>query len=241
MDTKVKFSQMLGGDTQQNFERWTTLQDDLQFPISNYGSSAGDHMFEYRPPRIDSGGIWSLGDDLQIDPGAIGINQNQLTVGWGTTSRNTNVIDFEKLKSIGIDTDINGNPVLKESVQKLKNKVDKDLVDTKLPYNIKKDFNDNLIYEFAVAGYTECLTHKTKDGLKIILDDVKYDDLLGDEFEYLCKGMKGGRHEIPLFIDDDIYDTHNITKKMKYGVLTIFVPKLSKKSKNMETIVAEDD
>jgi HSP20 family molecular chaperone IbpA len=244
MDTKVKFSQMLGRDTQQTLENWTTSQGDAKFSIANHiVSSAGDHMFEYMPHhRVDWGGIWSTGDghdiiinpgdNIQIDPGMITVPQN---VGWGTTAINTS--KYPPITDATLDENL--NELIKKT--EIKNKVDKDLVDTKLPYNIKKDFNDNLIYEFAVAGYTECLTHVTKDGIKIILDDVKYDDLLGDEFEYLCKGMKGGRHEIPLFIDEDIYDINNITKKMKYGVLTIFIPKLSKKSKKMETIIAEDD
>jgi HSP20 family molecular chaperone IbpA len=107
---------------------------------------------------------------------------------------------------------------------RVKNKMDKDLIDSKLPYNLKKDYKGNLIYEIAVAGYENVLIQKIKDGLRVLLDDVERDDLIGEEYEYICQGIKMKKQEMNIFIDQDDFDTKNHTASLENGILSLFVP-----------------
>jgi HSP20 family molecular chaperone IbpA len=105
-----------------------------------------------------------------------------------------------------------------------KNKLDKDLIDSKLPYNLKKDYDGNLIYEIAVAGYTDVLIQKIKDGLRVLLDEEEKDDLVGEEFDFICQGIKMKKQEINIFIDQDDFDTKNHSAELENGILTLMIP-----------------
>jgi HSP20 family molecular chaperone IbpA len=107
------------------------------------------------------------------------------------------------------------------------NKVDKELVDCKFPYNIKKDHRGNLIYDFAVAGYAadRILLQRTKNGINVILSEQEEeDDLIGEDYEFLCKGIKDSKIEESIYIDDDLFDTDNYTADLDNGILSIFIP-----------------
>ena len=152
--------------------------------------------------------------------------------GWGTGIKKNDPIVPGK-----IDIVANGGSIvdqfeeLQRKVKELEgnkpNKVDKDLVSGKLPYNVSADIHKNLTYEFAVAGYTEdrIKVLQVKDGLEIKLlvrDDS--DDLMGEEKEYICKGIKDGNQTEHVFIDRSQYDVENCECELDNGVLKIYVP-----------------
>jgi len=159
------------------------------------------------------------------DPNQVGIGGNG---GWGNVIRK---------KTIDIDGDINVNGIpitdemkkMKEKIseleKKIPNKIDKDLIDTKVPYNIKKDVHGTLIYEICAAGFrSEELILDIK-GNNIYLtgkinDD---DDLIGDEFEFLCKGIKP-ELKVDFFIDLDMYDKTKIECELSRGLLKLYIP-----------------
>jgi len=120
---------------------------------------------------------------------------------------------------------------LKERINQSKdvpNKVDKDLANSKLPYNIKKDCYDNLIYEISCAGYSasQISVIANKEGFILNLrkrnDD---DDLVGDEFVYLCQGLKENDQKAEFFIDWDEYNSSNYVCKLNHGILKIIIKK----------------
>ena len=116
-------------------------------------------------------------------------------------------------------------------LEKVPNKVDKDLINTNIPYNIKKDLFLNLYYSFSVTGYdvNQISLLIKKDGflLKLKKRDDK-DDLIGEEFEFICRGIKGNNQEIPIYIDVDEYDINSSTCELENGLLNIFIPKSKK-------------
>jgi hypothetical protein len=183
----------------------------------------GDYPFEYTPDngniRINPGnGNWSNGQDWTISTKDTSINPTSIEA---------------LLKQMAPDEN-------QEWV--LKNKLDKDLVKGKLPFNLKKDIKNNLYYEFACAGYEKVLLQKVKDGINILLDDnPDEDDLIGDEFEFVCKGIKTGKQDSFIFIDQDLYDLDSYTAKIKSGILTIFVPLKEINKKQFLSINEEKD
>jgi len=147
---------------------------------------------------------------------------------WGNINEEENTHDYEELlEKIKKSNTIKTPP----------NKVDKELVDTKVPYNVKKDLNNNLIYEFACAGYTSDRIEVSvkKDGLLLkLLKEDSVDDLIGEEFEYLCKGIKENDQEISIFIDSDEYVLSNTEIELENGLLFI---KVFKRVSQLSTVI----
>jgi len=176
-----------------------------------FGPYVGDDLTDYNKyVKPDNG--WTRtwpSTDIQIKP-------------W-TTPINTidDVID-DKIKNIAKELE-----ELKKNKEPAPNKVDKDLVNGKLPYNVLVDINKNLQYDFAVAGYSEKQIKiiPTKDGLEIKLSArIEDDDLIGEEKEYMCKGIKDGDQTEYVFIDRSKYDVEHCICELDYGILHIMVP-----------------
>jgi HSP20 family molecular chaperone IbpA len=132
------------------------------------------------------------------------------------------------------------NPIWEEG---LPNKLDKELIDSKLPYNLKKDSKGNLFYEISCAGYDsdQILIQTTKDGFKVILfpkDDSN--DLVGDDYEYLCKGIKTGKIEDIIYVDSDLYNIGDYTAELDLGILTLKVPIKIDKTTKFKTVIRKD-
>jgi HSP20 family molecular chaperone IbpA len=132
---------------------------------------------------------------------------------------------------------------LEEVEKNLPNKVDKDLVNGKLPYNIKIDLDKTLYYEFAVAGYSknQIKILPSKEGLEIKLFESSQNDLidnddeyLGELYEYINKGIKLGNQTEYIFIDHSKYDINNIESQLKNGILYLKIKYLPKKEIKIE-------
>jgi HSP20 family molecular chaperone IbpA len=131
---------------------------------------------------------------------------------------------------------------LEEIEKNLPNKVDKDLVNGKLPYNIKIDLDKTLYYEFAVAGYSknQIKILPSKEGLEIKLfestseDLLEDDEYLGELYEYINKGIKLGNQTEYIFVDHSKYDINNIESQLKNGILYLKIRYLPKKEIKIE-------
>jgi len=151
---------------------------------------------------------------------------------WTTDGKNNSWQNFDMEEYEKILSDLNKNAP---------NKVDKDLINTKLPYNVKVDNYKNLIYEIAVAGFTtkQIRLSLKKDGFLLrLLPKNDDDDLIGDEFKYLCQGLKETEQNIDIFIDWDEYDNKSYNCKLNYGVLSI---KVNKREELLNKINIEDN
>jgi len=145
--------------------------------------------------------------------------------GWSRTHDHT-IVGSPDYDRINIKKKIEE---LEKSIEKVvPNKIDKDLIDTKIPYNVKKDLDANLIYMFAIAGYKENQIELVmkKDGLLLKLKSAPDDnDLIGEGFEYLCHGIKDSEQEVGIYLDVDEYETANSEVELDNGILQIFIPR----------------
>jgi HSP20 family molecular chaperone IbpA len=177
-------------------------------PPSNWGGKVGDTI-----PDLSDYDVKFTG----VPPGGINTN-NPLFNGWSITGTDTNEI----LKNDSIP-----------------NKLDKDLVNTKLPYNLKKNFNEDLFYDFAVAGYSvdRIKLLKINNGIRLMLKELdESDDLVGEEYEFICKGIKNLKLTEDIFIDGELYDLENFTANLENGILSIFVPKKNEKTLHIKKV-----
>jgi len=125
------------------------------------------------------------------------------------------------------------------------NKLDKELVDTKLPYNVKIDTDtDALVYEIAIAGYTadRVKLSQKKDGflLQLLAKDEE-NDFIGERFEYKCRGLKEMNQDIEVYVNTEEYDVPSAVTSLKNGILTIMVSRLSNKLTKISIHDIEDD
>jgi HSP20 family molecular chaperone IbpA len=64
-----------------------------------------------------------------------------------------------------------------------------------------------------------------KDGIKVTLLALQDgSDLIGEEYEYLCRGLKEQHHEFSIYIDWDNYDK-SVDSALENGILSITVQK----------------
>jgi HSP20 family molecular chaperone IbpA len=163
-----------------------------------------------------------------------------------TTGNNINPLVVDENDNDIILSDKDGEIRVKEKIRELEsslnkyvhNKVDKDLVNGKLPYNIKVDLNKTLYYEFAVAGYTSDRIKiiPNKEGIEIKLFEDSPDDFIGDLFEYINKGLKLDNQSEFIYIDGSQYDLDSIKTTLSNGILTLIVKYKPKKELKIEEI-----
>jgi HSP20 family molecular chaperone IbpA len=131
-----------------------------------------------------------------------------------------------------------------EKPHDIPNKVDKDLINGILPYNIRKNLKADLYYDISIAGYSEdrILLQKLVNGIRVILEAKKEDDdLIGEEFEYLCKGIKDCKLEQEIYIDAEDYDLDKYSAYLENGILTIVIPKKDIKSLSYKKVTIKSD
>jgi HSP20 family molecular chaperone IbpA len=243
MDSKKdKFTKMVAGSCHVNKNMNCYANAAISnTSISNDNLTVGDDSltFQYNPNVYDNpnwgtggggggytgNGGWTNGNDLVINTkDTVKIVPNQPVFnGWEK--------DTDIFKIIGDQLKKTSN---------LPNKVDKDLININLPYNLKKNYKEDLYYEFAVAGYSaeRILLQKITNGIRLILSEQKEeDDLIGEEFEYLCKGIKNVKIQEDVYLDGELYDIDNFTANLENGILSIFVPKRDVKSLQFKTVI----
>jgi len=228
MNTKEKFKAVFGsqgrnvsmsnhqnttGDVTGHY-RVTTNTDWTYRPENN-------HIVDYNPMHID--------DFYNQRNGTTGGHWNN---GW-----NTDELIPGTVKSVpAVHIIPNIQPQTEEEIKfyhrqkNVPNKLDKDLIDSKLPYNIKKDNYENIIYEIGIAGYTSdrIFLQIIKDGfmLKLFARNID-DDLIGEDYIYICQGLKETTQEINIYIDSDEYSLQDASTELENGMLSITVPKKS--------------
>ena len=219
MNAKEKFQALVGTshNTQVNSSVKVTYH-------SNTGDSAVNE-YVYNPSFTT--GDYQVGKPVWIAPYTpqhIEPNINDYTGGWQKGHYEYKPLELDDLKNY------------RELIKNLPNKVDKEIVDTKIPYNIKKDYKDNLIYEICCAGFSkEEIKLSTEDNKLLLsakIDDE--DDLIGDDFEFLCYGIKN-EIKAEFFIDFDMYDKLKMKTELHRGILRIILP-LKKSAKEILTI-----
>jgi HSP20 family molecular chaperone IbpA len=200
-------------------------------------SDRGDsHNINSSSSYNSNGKITNIADDIYKD-GSYSINiydSPHCTDGYGNTEKievppgwTITTKDFPGY--VLNDQNIKMNPLY----DNIPNKIDKDLVSVNLPYNLKKNLNDDLFYDFAVAGYSvdRISVLKIVNGIRIILKKKNLDDdLIGEEFEFICKGIKNVDLAEDIYIDGDLYDVDKFEASLEDGILSIFVPKKEKKA-----------
>jgi HSP20 family molecular chaperone IbpA len=238
MDSKKdKFTKMVAGPV-KNANCYTAAISNTSISNDNIVLNdrvTGDYTLNvYDQPTWGTGGGggyngnggWSTGGDLVISTkDTDAFQKQQIFNGW---KENT---DIYKILDDHIDK--------KVSTIHVPNKVDKDLININLPYNLKKNYKEDLYYEFAVAGYSaeRILLQKITNGIRLILSEQKEeDDLIGEEFEYLCKGIKNVKIQEDVYLDGELYDIDNFTANLENGILSIFVPKRDVKSLQFKTV-----
>jgi HSP20 family molecular chaperone IbpA len=148
------------------------------------------------------------------------------------TTKNTNTITTDDIK-------VDDNLYIKNSIN-VPNKIDKDLVSTSLPYNLRKNFNEDLLYDFAVAGYSEdrILIQLITNGIKIMLKKYEADDdLIGEEFDFICKGIKNVDLSEEIFVDSELYNLSSFEATLNNGILTIYVPRRKKSEQIIRKVI----
>ena len=193
------------------------------------GGSIGDNPYNNSFNKPKDSGAWVLPSThpYVTDIPVVDIDPNNIKI--VTTGTSSDWIDYQKIatqsKTDELEKEIKE---IKEKIEKeYPNKVDSDLVKGKLPYNMLVDIHQNLQYDFACAGYSENQIRvvPTKDGIEIKLyprDD--RDDLIGEENEYICKGIKDGFQTEYVFIDRSKYDVEQCVCELDNGILHIMVP-----------------
>jgi HSP20 family molecular chaperone IbpA len=240
LETNTKFNQCVSSAVEK-------LQNQKVYSVSDNQVWTGDST---SMPFASNGIDWTYRPDPWVgdritpwEPGDITINP--------LVGDTTNVGVIKLNPYIATDTDItihNGDSEIKikqtldeinkrlDSIENIPNKIGKDLVNGKLPYNIKVDFDKNLYYEFAVSGYD--INHikiiANKEGFEIKLLEDCDDDFLGDMYEYISKGIKNGNQIEKIFIDYSKYDNH-LESSLKNGILTVKV-----KSAELQTVKIKD-
>jgi HSP20 family molecular chaperone IbpA len=182
---------------------------------------------DYNTPEWDKNFVGDIVPSITVGDYPMAIKPN--TGGWVSNPGIINTIDTSSIDPVSRKIE-----ELQERLNKIEdtpNKIDSDLVKGKLPYNIKTDIDENLYYEFAIAGYNakQIKISRSKEGLEVKLLGEEDDDFIGDLYEYVCKGIKNGNQSVYLYIDSSQYDLDNIESSIKNGILLITIKHSKKK------------
>jgi len=92
------------------------------------------------------------------------------------------------------------------------------------PADIYEDKDKNLVYKFAVAGYTEDEIDIEFDDDRLYLYLQAREEDKEERREYLQKGIKRGKAEVSYFTPFERYDVAKTTAQLKDGFLIVTVP-----------------
>lgn len=167
---------------------------------------------------------WEYNKEMQT----ITVPNTQWTDQWGRITGNpfTTDIQYPDTKIDNIREEWNAyKKIIEDNITiKKSNKVDKELVDSRLPYDIKLDFRGDIYYSFACAGYSsdQIEIKRNENGFLITFNATEdSSEFMDEEYEFLCEGIKRGLETATVFIDSGKYDLSKITTSLDYGVLTL--------------------